>query len=54
MNIHPFNAIGKLEITFIIQDSKSKEFPFTGTGVLVSTNMVLTSAHNVYHRDSQT
>jgi V8-like Glu-specific endopeptidase len=51
MNIHPFNAIGRLDIVFIIGGKRRKSH---GTGTLIATNLVITAAHNIYHRDSKT
>ncbi len=49
MNKHPYNAIGRLDIKLIID---GKNVSFHGTGTLIDVNLVITVAHNVYHRDS--
>lgn len=40
MNIHPYNAIGKIQMKFIIKegrDKKNVDIPGIGTGTLIST-----------------
>jgi V8-like Glu-specific endopeptidase len=51
MNYAPYNAIGRLDIKLNID---GKYFSFHGTGTLIGVNLVITAAHNVYHRESLT
>jgi V8-like Glu-specific endopeptidase len=58
MNVHPYNAIGRIETIFVVKDKdgNEKRIPSQGksigTGTLISPTLVITAAHNIYHRDS--
>jgi V8-like Glu-specific endopeptidase len=43
MNLHPFNAIGRLDVELLIGGRKRYS---EGTGALIATNLVITAAHN--------
>ncbi len=54
MNVHPYNAIGRIETFFLVKDKdgNEKHIPSQGTGTLISPTLVITAASNIYHRDS--
>jgi V8-like Glu-specific endopeptidase len=49
----PYNAIGRIQMTFVTKGVNAQEFSGSGTGTLIDTHLVITAAHNVYHRESK-